>query len=345
MTVKFPDLLACPQCRTTMSYKGGNKEGVLSCIGCSLTFPVINAIPRIINEDEKEKQTVESFGHQWSKVPSWNISDKNSKLVDAWVWRWFGWKDFSGLKDAIKNYRVILDVGSGLGHELDNFASANPEAAVFGLEPSKTVDISVNVRDKHNNVLLVQADIMKPPFGQGTFDMIFAKGILHHTTDTKTAFRNCVELLRSGGEIAVYIYNKKAPIREFTDDLLRGFLTKMNSDEAWESCKGITELGQKLSGINIEIELERGIPLLGIKPGKHNLQRLMYYTMFKMFYNSEFDFEENNLVNFDWYHPEFAWRHTPEEIKSWCNEFGLDIIWFNEEPSGIAVRAIKKEQL
>ena len=58
MTVKFPDLLACPQCRTTMSYKGGNKEGVLSCIGCSLTFPVINAIPRIINEDEKEKHEV-----------------------------------------------------------------------------------------------------------------------------------------------------------------------------------------------------------------------------------------------------------------------------------------------
>lgn len=331
--------LRCPRCRFSLVQ---HSDGHFLCEGCRTCYPVVNSIPRLLPEPKGDDQTIESFGYQWSRVPSWNTAEKNAEVIDDWVLRWFGWNDFEGLKRALAKHRLVLDVGSGLGHELHNFTRANPGAVLVGLEPSKTIDIASSLLHRHRNILLIEGDIMSPPFAENTFDLVFSKGVLHHTPDTRKAFRNCASLLRQGGEIAVYVYNRKAPLREFTDDYLRNSVTSMPADEAWETCKGITELGEKLSGLDAEIEIERGIPLLGIKPGRHSLQRLMYYTMMKMFWNEALSFEENNLVNFDWYHPYYAWRHTPGEIREWCRELGLHVVWLNEEPSGIAVRAIKQ---
>jgi hypothetical protein len=61
----------------------------------------------------------------------------------------------------------------------------------------------------------------------------------------------------------------------------------------------------------------------------------------KAFWNDGLSFADNNLVNVDWYHPQYAHRHTPEEVKSWCEKLGLKIIWFNIEESGISVIAKK----
>jgi len=60
-----------------------------------------------------------------------------------------------------------------------------------------------------------------------------------------------------------------------------------------------------------------------------------------MFWDERLSFEENCHVNFDWYHPRYAHRHTEEEIRSWCEELGLVIHHFDVEESGFTVRAIR----
>ncbi|MFO0752768.1 MAG: methyltransferase domain-containing protein [Thermodesulfovibrionales bacterium] len=338
--------LRCPSCGTaplSAVREEQPRTGQIRCPGCAARYPLSNGVLRMLPPGRGPGETVESFGYQWTKVPSWNSGEKNARVIDAWVLRWFGWNTHEELRRHLEGRRTILDVGCGLGRELRNFAQANPVALLVGLEPSKTVDVCAELLKDCAAVHLVQGDITAPPFSEGSFDMVFSKGVLHHTPDTRAAFRACAALLRPGGELAVYLYNRKGPVREFTDDFLRRRITSLPSEEAWEVCKGFTELGEKLSAVKGEIVLERGIPLLGIKPGAHSLQRLVHYTIMKIFWNDALTFEENNLVNFDWYHPFFAWRHTPDEIRGWCRELGLAVAWLNEEPSGIALRAVRPQ--
>ena len=73
-----------------------------------------------------------------------------------------------------------------------------------------------------------------------------------------------------------YVYVKKAPVREYTDDLIREEISSMDNSEAWEALIPLTKLGKRLGELNIEIQIDDDIPYLGIKKGKINLQNLFY---------------------------------------------------------------------
>jgi hypothetical protein len=50
----------------------------------------------------------------------------------------------------------------------------------------------------------------------------------------------------------------------------------------------------------------------------------------------------NDLVNFDWYHPPYASRHTEEEVRGWCAELGLAIEHLDNGEAGISVVAVRE---
>ena len=60
-----------------------------------------------------------------------------------------------------------------------------------------------------------------------------------------------------------------------------------------------------------------------------------------MFWDESDNFERSVGVNFDWYSPKFAFRHTPKEVKTWFKESNLKIINFKEIESGISVTGQK----
>lgn len=103
----------------------------------------------------------------------------------------------------------------------------------------------------------------------------------------------------------------------------------------------MTKFGKALSDLHIEFEVPEDIPALGMKAGKYNLQRFFYYHIFKCFWNERFNFDENNLVNFDWYHPAYAYRHTPEEVKTWFQKAGLELVHIDISESRITARGLK----
>ena len=138
-----------------------------------------------------------------------------------------------------------------------------------------------------------------------------------------------------------YVYRKKGPIREFTDDYIRAMISSLEPEEAWNRLKPLTKLGRALAELKTEVEIPEDIPYLGIKAGRYDIQRLIYWHFAKMFWNEALTFEENHHINFDWYHPQYAHRQTEEEVRRWCQEDGLKIIHFNAQESGFTVRAIK----
>ena len=56
------------------------------------------------------------------------------------------------------------------------------------------------------------------------------------------------------------------------------------------------------------------------------VQRLIYWSFIKAFWNDEFSFDENVLVNYDWYHPAFTFRFTPEEVRARAEGMGLEVL-------------------
>jgi hypothetical protein len=153
-----------------------------------------------------------------------------------------------------------------------------------------------------------------------------------------------VPLLASGGEIAFYVYRKKAPIREYADDYIRNFIQDIPPDKAWEMMEPLTKLGKALSDLKTEIDIVEDVPVLGIKAGRYDVQRLIYYTMFKCYWNDRLSFDENVCINFDWYHPRYAWRHTEEEVRKWISDAGLRLVHENIEESGITIRGRMKNR-
>jgi hypothetical protein len=103
----------------------------------------------------------------------------------------------------------------------------------------------------------------------------------------------------------------------------------------------VTKIGKALSDQDIDFEIPEDLAELEIKAGRYDLQRFFYYHIFKCFWNDRFTFDENNLVNFDWYHPTYAHRHSPEEIREWYEEGRLKIVHLDVSESGITARGIK----
>ncbi|MBI3272619.1 MAG: hypothetical protein HYZ53_26755 [Planctomycetes bacterium] len=42
------------------------------------------------------------------------------------------------------------------------------------------------------------------------------------------------------------------------------------------------------------------------------------------------------MINFDWYHPRYAFRHTPEEVRGWFEAHGFRVERFDVIESGIS---------
>ena len=61
-----------------------------------------------------------------------------------------------------------------------------------------------------------------------------------------------------------------------------------------------------------------------------------------MYYRPEYSFDEINHINFDWFRPLNCHRHTPEEIKRYCEEAKLTIEHMNIQEAGITVVAVKR---
>jgi hypothetical protein len=137
------------------------------------------------------------------------------------------------------------------------------------------------------------------------------------------------------------VYRRKSPVREFTDDYVREQLAPLTDEQAWAAMRSLTQLGQALAGLHAKITLPEGVPVLGIPPGEHDVQRLIYWHLAKLYWNDQLSFEENVHVNCDWYRPRYAHRQTAEEVRAWCREAGLEIRWFHEQESGFTVRAEK----
>jgi arsenite methyltransferase len=173
--------------------------------------------------------------------------------------------------------------------------------------------------------LLLRWDISRPLPIDMTFDYVLCRAAVHHTPDPRATFASLCAMLKPGGTVAISAYRRKGPCREANDDALRAIVGGMSPDDAFAASAQFTVLGKALQQVAEKVEIPEDLPLLGIPRGSYAVQSLIYYHLLKCFYNPVFGDRYSTLVNYDWYHPQYAFRYDIEELRGWFDENGIEI--------------------
>jgi SAM-dependent methyltransferase len=289
-----------------------------------------------------QDQTAAAFGFKWHQRDSFE-SDSVFGLTHDYLVDRYGDIEGADWWDEYGESPVVLDAGCGAGltaHALLGQRLAS--VRYLGADISDAVDVaSARFAERGLPAAFIQADLNHVPIKEGSVHFALAEGTLHHTDSTETAFHNVARLLAPGGRFAFYIYRRKAPVREFTDDYIRDRLQDMTPDEAWATMMPLTKLGRALGELQVTVDVPEDIDLLGIPAGRHDVQRLVYWYIFKAYHRPEWTLEELNHVNYDWYAPRNAFRHTEDELRSWCEAAGLEIDRERVDQPGITIVARK----
>jgi SAM-dependent methyltransferase len=339
------DLLADPQTGgdlilqdSVMSDDGEVESGVLA--GPNARYDVRSGIPRFTPAD-RESQTGASFSFKWSRRSNYE-SPSFQRWYTAWLLEKYGFADAADAGRHFAHRNLVLEVGCGSGLSgAVSRAGLGSGTRWVGLDLTDAVDVAQARLGRHPDAGFVQADLLHPPFRPATFDAIFTEGVLHHTPSTEEALSSVVTLLAPGGEILFYVYARKAPVREWTDDYVRSVVSGLPAEEAWEQIRPLTSLARALAELRVTVDVPEDVPILGIQAGRHDVQRLIYWHFVKLYWNEEMGFDGSQTVNFDWYHPPYAHRHTLDEIRGWCSRLGLEITYCHTQESGYTVRATK----
>jgi SAM-dependent methyltransferase len=267
------------------------------------------------NASENELQTSAAFSEKWTTL-SQEASDEEEgwkQFQFRWYLKCYGYESEDAFAAALRGRRTILDAGCGPGYKAAWFARLNPEAIVVAMDLSDSIFVAADRYSDIPNLIFVKGDIADTPFRDGVFDLVSCDQVLHHTDNPPETVKEFARILGPEGLLNTYVYAKKALPRELLDEHLREYAKQLSSDQIWALSEQLTHLGKTLSELNVEIDVP-DMPVLGIKGGRQDLQRFVYWNFIKCFWNPEHGFEASKLINFDWYAPSTAFRYSADEF-------------------------------
>jgi SAM-dependent methyltransferase len=95
---------------------------------------------------------------------------------------------------------AVLDLGAGVGIASAAFRSAGA-ARVVALEPDASDEVGrgAMARLTHRDFDVVEGRGEEIPLPDGSFDVVYGRQVLHHTTDLPRVLRECARVLKPGG--------------------------------------------------------------------------------------------------------------------------------------------------
>ena len=315
MKSRLVELLCCPEDGLELrlvSYASSGDEVRDGALVCEKghSYPIINYIPRFVRSD----QYVKSFSVEWllhAKTQYDSVTGlRNSE--QSFLYK-------TGFKPWELRGKLVLDAGCGSGRFIEVCKGFGAE--VIGMDMSFAVDGALSVLGLDENVHLIQADIMNPPFKSETFDYIFSIGVLHHTPDPKHAFIKLCNLLKPGGRVAIWVYPDEGfwvKLMNRIGAIYRVLARSMTLHTLYNVCREV----QRRAWIP-RILLESGDldPRKTLSTGYHHPKQVVYLLF--PFFSLAPTLEWRVLDTFDYLSPRFQSKHLWREVALWFKEAGM----------------------
>lgn len=317
MKMSLLPLLACPVCGGDLKFaaldrfprpEADIRDGKLACASCKVEYPVRDGIPRLRPPEEvpaDADKTRESFGWEWLRYPGSRDLDEGVFLEETMIPR----EAFAG--------KLVLDAGCGMGRY--SAVALALGAEVVAVDMSDSLIRVAEAAASNPKLHPVEGDLLRPPLKKGIFDLAYSQGVLHHTSDTRAAFKSVAALVKPGGLLSVWLYGKAGAFADFATDPIRPgreWIVRHRRLAWWvvlvrHFFSDLTRLFTTRLPVRVTYALCYPLTVLGAVPG------LKYLT-----FSVDPDFQARLIENFDWVSPPYQWHHTKEELTRWFEEEG-----------------------
>lgn len=209
MQEKFLDIIMCPSCRESLSLtkkKIINEEileGLLHCNKCGNAFEITEGVPRLILNLEERKEIAESFGYQWEMRAKSKFESNSLLYGETEEQELKSFFRYFGIEPADLQGKVILDAGCGCGRLTKALAQFGKE--IVGLDISSSMGTTYQTCMPSKNIVLVQADVLNPPFHKATFDYVWAEDTICYVKEVRKAFESLSDLVKPSGKLFVRV--------------------------------------------------------------------------------------------------------------------------------------------
>ncbi|HEX4301617.1 MAG TPA: class I SAM-dependent methyltransferase [Rhizomicrobium sp.] len=108
--------------------------------------------------------------------------------------------------------KTVLEIGVGLGADHEQFARAGAELSGIDLTPRAIENTKARFAVTGLQSDLRVGDAEDLPFADGTFDIVYSWGVIHHSPDTAHCLAEIQRVLKPGGVAKIMIYHTPSMI-------------------------------------------------------------------------------------------------------------------------------------
>jgi len=275
-------------------------------------------------EKNIHNETCESFGEEWGKFNQINLNFVEAKNRYNEYFKIFPWH-------KLPKNPIGIDIGCGSGR-WDRFV-ASKVRKLHCVEPAKkAIDVAKKNLISFNNIEFHNCSLNEVDITPESLDFCFSIGVLHHLPNPRSALKKCVELIKPGAPILIYLYYK-FDNRSYVFKLIWQ-LSNISRKIIIKFPPRIKDLICELIAIFIYFPLAKISFLLEKLGFKVDSIPLSYYRNCS-FYSMRTDSRDR-------FGTPLEHRFTRKEIINICEEAGLENTLFSPEPPYWCFVATKK---
>jgi SAM-dependent methyltransferase/uncharacterized protein YbaR (Trm112 family) len=322
MRPELAEHLRCPACagplEATFTEQDGPHvmTGSLSCPACNSAYAISRGVPRMNTALEGLEQVAEAFDLQWKVHHA-------GKLETETVYGWTEEQDWTlfrralGIEDADVEGRVVLDAGCGHARFTKQIARRGAKMAI-GIDVIEAVDDAFAACRDIPNVHIVQANVSAPPFAPESMDLVWCRGVLHHTPDPVGGHRALARVVRPGGRLYVWVYAKRFNPFRFVKDVFDALrITRLPPRALLLVCRVMAYPSYAALLLYRAARSLPGLRATNVREARKVRSRGL---------------KEIEMTWFDALAPQHNSRHTEAEVIGWFERVGFEQITPLDEP-------------
>jgi len=297
----------------SVSKQDGNQiiDGTLETSCGRYKYRISNGVPDFVDTLVKTADadsTLDLFGAEWQHFRNWGWLETYPDAADSHLTQFVGLAEST--RAAFRNKapfnesdlgpdKMVLDAGCGNGRF--SAMAAATGATVIAVDAGDSAYVAYENLQGLENVTVLKADALNPPFPDDFFDAAYSIGVMQHTGIGPKLLKTLSRIVKPGKPFTVNCYGTGRPSYEFIGRLIRSVVTRISRDNQMKFAQFMAWTDRQFrKSERIGSWLRRSaFHRINILPTTHHM--------------------------FHWYAPKIAEHYSPDQLNEWVANAGTTI--------------------